>query len=87
MKNYSLNDIEDNKKEKDNQLKDNIKINDFKQESKMPRDLSLDNTIIEQRGFNSEKAKEKESIDKLRCRNGNLEISISALMERETAEL
>ena len=64
MKNSSLNDIEDNKKEKDNQLKDNIKINDFKQESKMPRDLSLDNTIIEQRGFNSEKAKEKESIDK-----------------------
>ena len=64
MKNSSLNDIEDNKKEKDNQLKDNIKINDFKQESKMPRDLSLDNTIIEQRGFNSEKAKEEESIDK-----------------------
>lgn len=30
---------------------------------------------------------EKEFIDKLRCRNGNLEISISALMERETAEL
>ncbi|MBI5996950.1 FtsK/SpoIIIE family DNA translocase [Clostridium perfringens] len=59
MKNSSLNDIEDNKKEKDN-----IKINDFKQESKMPRDLSLDNTIIEQRGFNSEKAKEEESIDK-----------------------
>ena len=64
MKNSSLNDIEDNKNEKDNQLKDNIKINDFKQESKMPRDLSLDNTIIEQRGFNSEKAKEEESIDK-----------------------
>ena len=64
MKNSSLNDIEDNKKEKDNQLKDNIKINDFKQESKMPRDLSLDNTIIEQRGFNSEKAKDEESIDK-----------------------
>ena len=61
MKNSSLNDIEDNKKEKDNQLKDNIKINDFKQESKMPRDLSLDNTII---GLNSEKAKEEESIDK-----------------------
>ena len=30
---------------------------------------------------------EKEFIDKLRCHNGNLEISISALMERETAEL
>ena len=30
----------------------------------MPRDLSLDNTIIEQRGFNSEKAKDEESIDK-----------------------
>ena len=30
----------------------------------MPRDLSLDNTIIEQRGFNSEKAKGEESIDK-----------------------
>jgi len=29
MKNSSLNDIEDNKKEKDNQLKDNIKINRF----------------------------------------------------------
>ena len=64
MKNSSLNDMEDNRKEKDNQLKDNIKINNFKQESKMPRDLSLDNTIIEQRGFNSENAKDEESIDK-----------------------
>lgn len=64
MKNSSLSDIEDNKKEKDNQLKDNIKINQFKPESKMPRDLSLDNTIIEQRGFNSENTKDEESIDK-----------------------
>jgi len=30
---------------------------------------------------------EKEFIDKLRCRNGNLEISISPLMQHETAEL
>ena len=30
---------------------------------------------------------EKEFIDKLRCRNGNLEISISALLQHETAEL
>ncbi|TPE21652.1 FtsK/SpoIIIE family DNA translocase [Clostridium perfringens] len=59
MKNSSLNDIEDNRKEKDN-----IKINQFKPESKMPRDLSLDNTIIEQRGFNSENTKDEESIDK-----------------------
>ncbi len=31
--------------------------------------------------------KEKEFIDKLRCRNGNLEISISALLQHEAAEL
>ncbi|MBO4578823.1 MAG: DUF4956 domain-containing protein [Clostridiales bacterium] len=30
---------------------------------------------------------EKEFIDKIRCRNGNLEISISALMQHEAAEL
>ena len=30
---------------------------------------------------------EKEFIDKLRCRNGNLEISISTVMQREAAEL
>ena len=30
---------------------------------------------------------EKEFMDKLRCRNGNLEISISALQQHEAAEL
>jgi len=30
---------------------------------------------------------EKEFIDELRCRNGNLEICISTLMPREAAEL
>lgn len=59
MKNSSLNDIKDEENESNAKAKDDIKINQFKQESKMPRDLSLDNTIIEQRRFNSDNNNEE----------------------------
>lgn len=62
MKNSSLNDIQNGEKEKEDKSKDNIKINQFRHDSKMPRDLSMDNTIIQQKGLDQEVNKVDESI-------------------------